>query len=70
MTKANTSKSMGLKSAPAEVARILAAWGDLGVKDLDRQRARGGFEPVGEHLAKLRYWESEWRSRDAKELAA
>ena len=53
-----------------EVARILAAWRDLGMKDLDGRRARDGREPVGEHLAALRSWESKWRSRDGKELAA
>ncbi len=53
-----------------EVAQILAAWRDLGTKDLDGVRARAGFEPVGEHLAGLRSWGSEWRSRDGKELAA
>jgi len=53
-----------------EAARILAVWRDLGIKDLDGRRARAGFEPVGEHLANLRSWESEWRSRDSKELAA
>ena len=39
-----------------EAARILAAWRDLGIKDLDGRRASGGFEPVGEHLANLRSW--------------
>jgi len=41
-----------------EVARILAVWRDLGIKDLDGRRASAGFEPVGEHLAKLRSWET------------
>ncbi|MEE9611335.1 MAG: hypothetical protein V3W19_08785 [Desulfatiglandales bacterium] len=61
---------MGTDSAPAEAARILAFWRDLGVKDLDGRRVRDGREPVGEHLAALRSWESKWRSRDGKELAA
>jgi len=39
-----------------EVARILAVWRDLGIKDLDRLRARAGLEPVGKHLAALRSW--------------
>jgi len=50
-----------------EVARIHAAWRDLGIKDLDGVRARAGLEPVGEHLANLRSWESKWRSRDGRE---
>ena len=47
-----------------EVAKILAVWRDLGIKDLDGRRASGGFESTGEHLANLRRWEIEWRSRD------
>ena len=39
-----------------EVARILAVWRDLGIKDLDGRRASGGFESTGEHLANLRSW--------------
>jgi len=46
-----------------EVARILAVWQRLGIKDLDGLRVRQGLEPVGEHLANLRSWESKWRSR-------
>ena len=49
-----------------EVARILAVWRDLDIKDLDGRRVSGGFEPTGEHLANLRSWESKWRSRDGK----
>ncbi len=49
-----------------EVARILAAWQRLGIKDLDGLRARAGLEPVGEHLANLRSWERKWRSRDGR----
>ena len=44
-----------------EVARILAAWRDLGIKDLDGLRAREGRESVGEHLASLRNWENKRR---------
>lgn len=47
-----------------EVARIKAAWRVLGIKDLDGVRAGAGLEPVGEHLASLRRWESKWKSRD------
>ncbi len=50
-----------------EVARIKAAWRVLGIKDLDGVRARAGLEPVREHLANLRRWESKWKSRDGKE---
>ncbi len=39
-----------------EVARILAVWRDLGIKDLDGRRTRAGLEPVREHLANLRRW--------------
>ena len=63
-------KTLPAKHQTDEVPRILAVWRDLGIKDLDGRRARAGFEPVGEHLAALRSWESEWRSRDGKELAA
>ncbi len=63
-------KTLMAKHQTDEVPRILAFWRDLGFKDLDGRRARDGREPVGEHLAGLRSWESEWRSRDGKELAA
>ncbi len=39
-----------------EVAKILAVWRDLGIKDLDGRKASDGREPVGEHLATLRSW--------------
>ncbi len=46
------------ENAPArpqtdEVARILAVWRRLGIKNLDELRVRQGLEPVGEHLANL-----------------
>jgi len=50
-----------------EVARILAIWRGLGIKDLDGRRADDGREPVGEHLANLRSWQSKWGSRDGRE---
>ena len=49
-----------------EVARILAVWRDLGIKDLEAQRAKEGLKPVGEHLADLRAHEAQWRVEDAK----
>ncbi len=52
------------KDQTDEVARIKAVWRDLGIKDLDGVRARDGREPVREHLASLRRWESKWKSRD------
>ena len=58
-----------------EAAGILAVWRDFGIEDLDGRRASQGRnpqerKPVREHLAALRSWESKWRSRDGKELAA
>ena len=49
-----------------EVARIKAAWWDLGINDLNGVRASAGLEPVREHLTSLRKWESKWKSRDGK----
>ena len=51
-------KTLMVKHQTDEAARILAFWRDLGIKDLDGRRASAGFEPVGEHLAKLRSWET------------
>ena len=44
------------RSLTDEVARILAVWRRLGIKDLDGLRVRQGLEPVGEHLMNLRRW--------------
>jgi len=54
------------KDQADEVARILAVWRDLGIKDLDGVRASAGLEPVREHLTSLRKWESKWKSKDGK----
>ena len=50
------------ENKPDEVARILAIWRSLGIKDLDRRRVDAGLEPVGEHLANLREWQRRWTS--------
>ena len=49
-----------------EVDQILAVWRDLGIKDLDAQRAKEGLKPVKEHLADLRAHEAQWGVEDAK----
>ena len=54
------------KDQTDEMARLKAAWRDLGINDLDGVRASAGLEPVGKHLANLRSWESKWKSRDGK----
>ncbi len=54
------------RTQAGEVARIKAAWRVLGIKDLDGVRARAGLEPVREHLANLRSWESKRKSRDGR----
>ena len=50
-----------------EVARILAVWQRRGIKYLDRRRARAELEPVREHLANLRSWRDQWRSKNESE---
>ena len=54
------------KDQTDEMARLKAAWRDLGINDLDGVRASAGLEPVREHLTSLRKWESKWKSRDGK----
>ena len=51
------------KEQTDEVARIKAAWRNLGINDLDGVRARAELEPVREHLANLRRWKSKWRTK-------